>query len=92
MTPISDHAVRTGWQSWMPEYWLCHSEGFKVETPHADHVGFVEEVLWSPDYSFVEALVVRVGFVGVETLTVPIAQVLSVHPEASLVVVARPAP
>jgi hypothetical protein len=83
-------AARRGKEA-RPEYWLCHCEGLKVETPLADHVGFVEEVVWCSDYSLVEALVVREGFGGAERLTVPIEQVVSIHPEASLVVAARPA-
>jgi len=89
MNLISEHATQSGWHSWMPEYWLCHCEGFKVETPRADHVGFVEEVVWSPDYSFVEGLVVREGFGDGEKLTLPVEQVLSVRPEASLIVAVR---
>jgi hypothetical protein len=73
----------------MPEYWLCHCEGFKVETPLAEHVGFVEEVVWSPDYSFVAALVLRQGFGDDGRLTVPVEHVLSVRAEASLIVAVR---
>jgi hypothetical protein len=89
MQAIHEHASQSGWQTRMPEYWLCHCEGFKVETPLADHVGFVEEVVWSPDDGFVEALVVRQGFGDDGRLTVPVERILSVYPEASLIVAVR---
>jgi len=90
MKLISERAPQSGWESWMPEYWLCHCEGFKVETRSGDHLGFVEEVVWSSDYSFVDALVVRRGFDSDGKLTLPVENVVSIRPEASLIEVARP--
>lgn len=92
MRGVSADAGRAAeWHPWLASYWLCHSECFRVDSAEGGHVGFVEEVLWSPDESVVEALIVRATTDAGRTLIVPIEDVVEVCPEASRLVARVPA-
>jgi uncharacterized protein YrrD len=86
MADVSEEARRSAEQERRLSYWLGHSECFRVHSTEGHHVGFVEDVLWSPDESVVEALLVRVGFDARRTVTVPIRDVVEVRPRASAIV------
>ena len=73
--PVRDH------ESWTHEYWLCHCEGYRVETSDG-FVGFVEEVVRSPGASEPSALRIRTGFDGRGLLVLPVGMVREIHPDA----------
>lgn len=67
-------------------YWLEHCEGFRVDS-HGEHLGYVEDVVWSDDERAPVALNVRRGF-GIDGLmTVPVADVLELHADCGSIVV-----
>lgn len=71
---------------WTTDYWLWHCEGFRVFTGEGP-IGFVEEVLGSPDDG-PRGLVVRVGEVFTHSLTIPTEAIEGFDPANERVLVA----
>jgi hypothetical protein len=72
--------------SWLDEYWLCHSEGYRVDSD-AGHVGYVEEVVWEPVAERPSALLVRTCAGDCATVSVPLDDVVEIRPSVELIVV-----
>jgi hypothetical protein len=70
---------------WSRDYWLGHCEGFRVDCPDG-RVGIVETVLGDEDEP--TALAVREGLFALETVIVPIEDVVEVHPRAERILLA----
>jgi hypothetical protein len=64
---------------WTKEYWLCQSEGYRVESDDG-HLGYIEEVVWAPDGSYPLALRVRAVSGERDVITVTTEDVLDVCP------------
>lgn len=71
---------------WTREYWLRHCVGFRVACPEG-RLGFVEEVLLSPEGGEPEALAIRIGSARTRLADVPITEIGALKPEEQLVVV-----
>jgi uncharacterized protein CbrC (UPF0167 family) len=84
MSTLLEHT--TPCQSWTDEYWLCHCEGFRVDTPDG-HLGFVEEIVWSDDGAKPIALRVRSSFGRRGLVTVGIDDVVEVPQDGSSILV-----
>lgn len=81
MSAVAATRVAQDRESWTREYWLCHCEGYRVETSDG-FVGFVEELVRSPGASEPSALKVRTGIDGRGLLVLPIGMVREIHPDA----------
>lgn len=86
MSAIAATEVARDHESWTREYWLCHCEGYRVETPDG-FVGFVEEVVRSPGASKPSALRVRTGLDGHGRLVIPAGMVREIRPDAERILV-----
>ncbi len=82
MTTKARHSLHC---SWTPDYWLAHSEGYRVDTPEG-HLGFVEEIVHTSDGEPC-ALRVRTGFGPGGLVRVPLSAVRDVEPAAESLVV-----
>lgn len=60
-------------------YWLCRSEGFRVDTPEGRY-GMVEAVMFRVRPDEPDALIVRSGMLGRRLVIVPIEDVSDVVP------------
>ena len=69
------------------DYWLCHSEGFRVDTP-SGRLGIVEEVRFRSRHDRPDELVVRGGIFGRRVVNVPVAQVEQVEPRTRRIALA----
>jgi hypothetical protein len=86
MSAVAATEVARDHESWTRGYWLCHCEGYRVETSDG-FVGFVEEVVRSPGASEPSALRVRTGFDGRGLVIVPVGMVREIRPEAEQIIV-----
>ena len=69
-------------------YWLCHSEGFRVES-ESGRIGVVEHVLWDASRTKPRALGVRAGLFGRRLLIVPMSEVKAILPREKQILVPR---
>jgi CelD/BcsL family acetyltransferase involved in cellulose biosynthesis len=69
-------------------YWLCHSEGFRVDTPEG-RLGLVEAVMFRVRPTNPDALIVRAGVLGRRLVIVPIEIVADVLPRKERILLAR---
>lgn len=66
-------------------YWLCRSEGFRVDTPDG-RFGLVEAVMFRIRPDEPDALIVRAGVLGRRLVIVPIEDVEDVLPRRQRIV------
>jgi hypothetical protein len=69
-------------------YWLCRSEGFRVDTPEG-RLGLVEAVMFRLRPDEPDALIVRAGVLGRRLVIVPIEDVADVLPRKERIVLGR---
>lgn len=69
-------------------YWLCHSEGFRVDTPEG-RLGLVEAVMFRVRPNQPDALIVRAGVLGRRLVIVPIETVADVLPRKERILLGR---
>lgn len=86
MSAVAVTDVARNHESWTREFWLCHCEGYRVETS-VGFVGFVEEVVRSRGASEPSALRVRTGFNGRGVVEVPVGMVREIRPDAEQILV-----
>lgn len=86
MSAVAVTEVARDHESWSREYWLCHCEGYRVETSD-EFVGYVEEVVRSPGADEPSVLRVRTGFAGGTLLVIPAELVREIRPDAERLVV-----
>jgi len=71
---------------WTAEYLLAHCERYRVES-NEGKLGYVEEVIWTPDGSEPLALRVRTGVGSGGPVTIMVEDVLELHPKGERIVV-----
>jgi hypothetical protein len=71
----------------VPEYWLCHSEGFAVVAPEG-RLGYVDEVRFGPGVDRPAAIAFR-RTVGGDLVVVPVSDVDRIVPEREEIWVRR---
>ncbi|MCC6222011.1 MAG: hypothetical protein IT201_00795 [Thermoleophilia bacterium] len=69
-------------------YWLCQSEGFRVDTPEG-RFGLVEAVMFRVRPDQPDALVVRAGVLGRRLVIVPVEDVADVTPRRERIALSR---
>ena len=69
-------------------YWLCRSEGFRVDSPEG-RLGLVEAVMFRVRPDEPDALIVRAGVLGRRLVIVPIEDVADVLPRKERIVLER---
>jgi hypothetical protein len=69
-------------------YWLCRSEGFRVDSPEG-RFGLVEAVMFRVRPDEPDALIVRSGVLGRRLVLVPIEQVDDVIPRKQRILLRR---
>jgi hypothetical protein len=82
MSPVLERTQHPH-EAWTREHWLGHCEGYRVESDE-DLLGWVEEVLWTPDES--EPLCLRVRE-GLAILIVPVDDIVEICPAAERILV-----
>jgi hypothetical protein len=66
--------------AFVPEYWLCHSEGFAVVAPPEGRLGYVDEVRFGLGIDRPDAIAFRrTG--GHDLVVVPVSDVDRIVPE-----------
>jgi hypothetical protein len=70
------------------EYWLCHCDGFAVETRERE-IGVVEEVRFASRHDCPDDLIVRVGRLRPRPLAVPVDEVEALYAREQRVVLRR---
>ena len=69
-------------------YWLCRSEGFRVDSPER-RFGLVEAVMFKVRPDQPDALIVRAGVLGRRLVIIPIEDVLGVVPRRQRILLRR---
>jgi hypothetical protein len=69
-------------------YWLCHSEGFRVDS-ESGRIGIVEHLRWDGSRTVPRALCVRAGLFGRRLLLIPVSEIKAVLPRQKRIVVPR---
>jgi hypothetical protein len=69
-------------------YWLCRSEGFRVDSPEG-RFGLVEAVMFRVRPDQPDALIVRAGVLGRRLVIVPIEEVEDVLPRRQRILLRR---
>lgn len=87
MNAVAAKDVAREHESWTREYWLCHCEGYRVQSSDGGFVGFVEEVFRSPGTGEPSALGIRTGVDGPGRVVRPVGMIREIRPDAELIVV-----
>jgi hypothetical protein len=73
-------------EQWTRDYWLCHCEGYRVDSSDG-HLGFVEEVVQGAAASTPTALKIRAIVEPYDVFVLPVEQIREFDPGAERIVV-----